>query len=435
MLDDNVQLCHEVDVGTGEYHPCSFTHVMDSLERLMLAGHRSSVTLRTESDPRGTPKRVSKYVRDAEVRDMACPLESQRRVLRGESSTQLPESARKIATVGDLCGRPGHYGIIGIARHGHGRGNIEETTEAFGVTQSVYSFCLLNVDSTVLNKAMYPMKRYWQDIEFNHIVDEKGLLVCMFRKFSHSKKNLQPIQPRQQQPKPASKKRIQPIQPPGPPPPAPASSLEFQFKDIDLAALQQEYERYSNCVANEDHLGELLKYLSDRVLQRLGIKTVLEITEGNRLTTADDKTFEIEPAAPMTVRPTIDITLSQEPRGSILIVLLDGIQNESFGVLKIVVSHQVSVSDGAPTTETLKSPYLQRVTAYTRKSGLKQPIRCSAFQVSVVKGSRVVIVTRLPKRGTGKHIGKWLQEQQEKGWNVEVRTALSRESVKLYFEV
>lgn len=331
MLDDNVQLCHELDVGTGKasYQPCSFTHVMDSLERVMLSEDKEEIVVRTVSDTEGTRAKISEHANDTKGPGEACPAIPDLQLLRGNASGNLPKTGRNISTVGDMCGRPNHYGVIGISRHGHGCRNNEETTKPFGVTHSVYSFCLMNVASTSSKNAWYPMKKLWQDIEFNHIVDEQGLVVCMFRKFSHSKKNLQPIR-----------------QSPAVPPPARAPCLAFeQVIDIDLTALQRKYERGPNCVNELDHhLKPLLKYLSDHVLHSIPVEKILYPTGDNGLIDAgDDGTFEIEPAMPMMDSPKIDLKPAPDSSGSILIMLLRGIQNESFGALKGVIKGKVSV--------------------------------------------------------------------------------------------
>lgn len=327
MLDDNVQLCHELilDGGVGEYQPCSFTHVMNSLERLMLGEKKQEIVVKTESDTQGTTKRISDYVDNAGAPDKACPPESEtlRQKTRDGKNSNPPEGGRNIKTVGDVCGRPGHYGIIGIERHGFGCRNSESRTEPFGVTHSVYSFCLLNVNSTVAKQAWYPIKMYWQDIEFNHVVDEKGLVVCKYRKFSHSKKNLQPIETRQ---------------------PARVSRLTFQRVDIDLAALRRKYERGPHCVTNLDHLKALLTYLSEHVLKEIPVEKALYPREDRKVQVTDDTAFEFEPAAPMTGSPRIDAVPIDSSSGSILIVLLEGIQNESFGVLKHVVTDKVGLN-------------------------------------------------------------------------------------------
>eukprot|EP00953_Heterococcus_sp_UTEX-ZZ885_P011365 6577-Heterococcus_DN1.PRE.7 len=68
---------------------------------------------------------------------------------------------------------------------------IHRLVQPFLVTYSVYSFILLNVKATVERGALYPCKQYMEDIEFNHIVDERGLIVGKCQRFCHTKSNLQ----------------------------------------------------------------------------------------------------------------------------------------------------------------------------------------------------------------------------------------------------
>ncbi|CAB1118332.1 unnamed protein product [Ectocarpus sp. CCAP 1310/34] len=149
MLDDNVQLCHELDVGKeqAKCQPCSFTQVMNSLERLKLAEDKNGIRVSTASDKEGSTRDVLEYVKVDGVRGEACPRESD--LLGGDTPKQPRAVGQKITTVGDLCGHPGHFGVLGIARHGYGCTNNKEVRESFGVTHSVYSFYLLNVASTV----------------------------------------------------------------------------------------------------------------------------------------------------------------------------------------------------------------------------------------------------------------------------------------------
>lgn len=320
MLDDNVQLCHELNVGTekGNYEPCSFTHVMNSLERLMLANDSETIIVPTAPDGQGTPQSIRDYVKG--IPGVACSPEADVQI-RG---SQKPHTGVQIATVGDLCGRPGHYGVIGIARHRHGVSNSEDAArEPFGVTHSVYSFCLLNVNSTVSRGALYPMKRFWEDIEFNHIVDEKGLVVCMFRKFSHSKKNLQPLQTRRPR----------------------ASVPAFQHKTIALVELRKWCERGSDNDIDLKYSDGLLEYLSEHVLRLVPVEAVLLPTGDGNLIVSDGSSFEIDPGARMKVIPIIDVVLVPGS-GSVLIQLLEGVQNESFGILKSLITHEVSARYG-----------------------------------------------------------------------------------------
>ena len=50
---------------------------------------------------------------------------------------------------------------------------------------STYSFVLINVKLTVRLGIFYPAKKFWQDIEFNHMLEEEGLVVMKCRTFMH----------------------------------------------------------------------------------------------------------------------------------------------------------------------------------------------------------------------------------------------------------
>eukprot|EP00903_Cladosiphon_okamuranus_P012871 g12021.t1 len=318
MLDDNIQACHELNVETaeGNYEPCSFTHVMNSLERLMLASDSKTIVIPTTQNVQGSPQSIQHYVSGKQVPDNACPPKSD--ILRHGSNPRTPITGDRIVTVGDFSGRPGQYGVIGIARHRHGVSNNEGNAhKPFGVTHSVYSFCLLNVDSTVTRQAFYPIKRFWEDVEFNHVVDEKGLVVCMFRKFSHSKKNLQRLQTRR-------------------PPSGPA----FQHKRIALADLRKWHQRGLDSDIELRHSDGLLHHLSEHVLRQIRVEAVI-CRDNNDIVTIDGRSFEIEPEVRMKVDPIIDVT-EVPGSGTILMKLVGGIQNESFGVLKTLITEKVN---------------------------------------------------------------------------------------------
>jgi hypothetical protein len=57
----------------------------------------------------------------------------------------------------------------------------------FKITQSVYSFFLLNVKATVEKGVLYPSINLWEDIAFNQLCREKDLLVVKCNTFIHTK--------------------------------------------------------------------------------------------------------------------------------------------------------------------------------------------------------------------------------------------------------
>lgn len=47
----------------------------------------------------------------------------------------------------------------------------------WGVTPSVYSMMLVNVNSTVTEGALYPAKPYHEDVDFAHLCEERHLVM------------------------------------------------------------------------------------------------------------------------------------------------------------------------------------------------------------------------------------------------------------------
>ncbi|CAM9719306.1 unnamed protein product, partial [Pylaiella littoralis] len=356
MLDDNVQLCHELDVDTGLYNPCGFTHIMNSLERVLLVPDNTTIVA----------KNAQQSVSDHAVNLEACPPDLP--FLRGQKKT-AEETHMIPTTVADFCGKPDHYGVLGISRHGLGSENNEAIKRPFDVNHSVYSFCLLNVRSTVKQGAYYPIKRYWEDVEFNHIVDEKGLVVCMFRKFSHSKKNLQPNDPQ-----------------------APLALLcstpAFEHDDIAFNELKTTFEKIQKgltMVIPTAYLDSLLEYLSCHVLGSINFKDIAYPSDKHEVRIFDEF-FEFLPAVPeQTKGPEIELQTSSRSKAT-LIMLLGGLEFYSLCLLKHAAENKIG----------------------NRK--LK----------------KIVIVTRLPQRGgsTREHIGEWLQKSFTAGSNVKVQSTI-----------
>ncbi|CAM9177501.1 unnamed protein product [Ectocarpus sp. 13 AM-2016] len=374
MLDDNVQMCHELDVNTGRYGPCGFTHVMDSLERVLLLHQSRTIDVRlpphqsrTNDDMDSAPQSVSKFAK----KHLTCPpdLESLRRGQHGDGATT---NQMHPTSVEDFCGKPNHYGLLGISRHGPGgenRRDIQNVTP-FDVNHSVYSFCLLNVQSTVEQKAYYPLKRYWEDIEFNHIVDEKGLAVCMFRKFSHCKKDLQP--------------RHTLWHP----------TLAFEHREIDLNELQTTFENIPGrwtMVIPSPYLDSLLEYLSRHVLNSIQPAAIVypsdePIGGGNeRKVVLVGSSYDLVPAVPEQQSPMIELQTSPDSKIALL-VLLGGLESHELGLLGRIIKKQI-----------------------IEKRNFEQAI----------------VLTRLPRNGnTGTHIGTWLQRKYTLESNVQVQAEI-----------
>ncbi|CAM9276756.1 unnamed protein product, partial [Phaeothamnion confervicola] len=172
MLDDNVQICYEVNVKSDgkELVPCSFDRVMTAMERLVdphdLESHK---LLKRRQQQKGGGI-------------------NQRQPPASEAASDL---CLKDYVGSSDCGK--EYGIIGINRDPVRlqRDCQEEIQKPFLASYSVYSFCYLNVAATCAAGVLYPCKQWAEDVEFNHLVDEAGLRVCKVNLFCHAKKNLQ----------------------------------------------------------------------------------------------------------------------------------------------------------------------------------------------------------------------------------------------------
>src|SRR5690606_1478755 len=85
----------------------------------------------------------------------------------------------------DIVGPTTGYGIIGI--HRGGQNTHGKFSHPVKVSHSVYSFFLLNVKDTVSKGLFFPARPIWEDIEFNNLLDEHGLVVCKMQLYTHFK--------------------------------------------------------------------------------------------------------------------------------------------------------------------------------------------------------------------------------------------------------
>ncbi|GBG34091.1 GREB1-like protein [Hondaea fermentalgiana] len=174
ILDDNVDVCYErkladkVPANALSAHPdaCTFSTVMIGVESIV---HNEDEELAEAHNQ----KRLEKWKPDGPV-------------LRKRPAPELSnENAR---TKEELTAGADQYGLIGIRRDPRARQT--ESEHPFMVTYSVYSFIYLNVTSTVNAEVFFPVKTFWEDVEFNHLVDEAGLVCLKVNRFFHHKKNL-----------------------------------------------------------------------------------------------------------------------------------------------------------------------------------------------------------------------------------------------------
>jgi len=199
MLDDNVHGCWKLDIEklcaaqahTVQPASCPFTDPMMMIESLVLDAEKTTVG---EEDLAKTCREASKHstmklnLKFKPMNISADPDKSPRqnpkeRVL-APSETSLKQA--------QFTGAPKHFGLIGIGRDPD---RYEKINTPFAASPSTYSFVLLNVRDTVAAGVLYPPKKFWQDIEFNHMLEERNFIVLKVRTFMHVKSNLQPKNP------------------------------------------------------------------------------------------------------------------------------------------------------------------------------------------------------------------------------------------------
>jgi hypothetical protein len=95
------------------------------------------------------------------------------------------EGKDETAPLSEIVGSAEKYGVVGMWRGYQWRDDVAHPVKK---SYSVYSFFLLNVEATVGNRLYFPARPIWEDIEFNNLLDEHGLLVCKLQVFAHEKK-------------------------------------------------------------------------------------------------------------------------------------------------------------------------------------------------------------------------------------------------------
>eukprot|EP01041_Mallomonas_annulata_P001358 gene1358-2629_t len=191
MMDDN-----------SEIRPVTFADVMIHIESLHYKDITSNITMSTTTTASTNSSADSDSLLTRSLAAMiqsknyqacpcSCPSEDNCKIRKDTSSSVFPLSSSmtttpvKIATnLSEVMGSSSAYGIIGMARGSSWR---QDVCEPFKVSYSVYSFFLLNIKDTVANGCFFPCRPIWEDIEFNQLLDEKGLVVCKMQMYSHSK--------------------------------------------------------------------------------------------------------------------------------------------------------------------------------------------------------------------------------------------------------
>jgi hypothetical protein len=217
MLDDNARRTYELqlgergtptvgDNGMVQLSPCSFSTVMLGIEQITRCGDNSKVM-----DP---VLRSSCWFEADKLGTRFCPLPGTTSFrLRGAPAAKGGEG--NVKRLSDYTGSSSTYGVVGMQR------DLITQERGFKVTHSIYSFFLLNVAATVKLSCFYPARPIWEDIEFLHLLDEKGLAVCKVSKYAHCKAH------DRNAPKPA------PLRPVPPPPPPPQPGLQDVLSDLD----------------------------------------------------------------------------------------------------------------------------------------------------------------------------------------------------------
>jgi hypothetical protein len=212
MLDDNVQACYYIDIDEmfkdGQQirlsppKPCTFEHIIRIISAQFCGGGNigPDVDERT-SVPAHSPGQELEHLMNgwdkAKKTPLApCPKTSDNRQTPRFRPEKLPMSFDQrnweSKDIGSFSGKRKEFAVVGMSRDPPDFATrLKNIEQPFKVTHSVYSFYLLNVESTVDSGVFYPPKNFQEDIHFNQLCEESDLAVLKFRHFFHHKKNLQ----------------------------------------------------------------------------------------------------------------------------------------------------------------------------------------------------------------------------------------------------
>lgn len=216
MLDDNIHGCWKLDIEklcVAQAHTvlpasCPFTDPMMMIESLVLDAERTTVG---EADLAKTCREASKHSTiklNLKFKPMNVSAEPDKSPRQNPKERVLAPSETSLKQE-QFTGAPKHFGLIGIGRDPD---RYEMINTPFAASQrcaplsacvrfvvathmsnvssrhcaySTYSFVLLNVRDTVAAGVLYPPKKFWQDIEFNHLLEESNFIVLKVRTFMH----------------------------------------------------------------------------------------------------------------------------------------------------------------------------------------------------------------------------------------------------------
>eukprot|EP00953_Heterococcus_sp_UTEX-ZZ885_P004470 2922-Heterococcus_DN1.PRE.4 len=178
LLDDDIHYCSMLDVShlkdRVNTKPCSFIHIMQSIEEFALPEASSATTYNSTS--------ITEVAGVIGV-DSVCPTAD----VLIRPKTAHSGSNRDWTQLADVTAHSQQYGVIGINRDIQ---QVHRLNQPFSVANSPHSLVLLNVKATVDRRAIYSGKQYMEDTEFNHNVDESGLIVAKCERFFHTKSNM-----------------------------------------------------------------------------------------------------------------------------------------------------------------------------------------------------------------------------------------------------
>jgi hypothetical protein len=181
--------------------PCTFAHIIRIISAQFCGGGNIGPDPVTDPDERTSvpahpPSQELEHLMNGWVEEKKTPLipcpktSDNRQTPRCSRPEKLPIWESK--DIGSFSGKRKEFAVVGMSRDPPSFATrLKNIEQPFKVTHSVYSFYLLNVESTVDNGVFYPPKTFHEDIHFNQLCEESDLAVLKFRHFFHHKKNLQ----------------------------------------------------------------------------------------------------------------------------------------------------------------------------------------------------------------------------------------------------
>jgi hypothetical protein len=187
MIDDNVKNCYEINMDEEKeihkqemkYLRSTFSKVIGEMEKILRYSHPNPPETARDQSYLSAVRSASNFhpIRDDPTDSIS---------LRSKQNVPLERViSTKIDSMHQFTGPNSSYAIIGTSRTlSHQQKQIKHPIKA---TYSVYSFFLVNIAAIKKHKVYYPPRPIWEDIEMNHALEEKGLVVCKLQKFAHYK--------------------------------------------------------------------------------------------------------------------------------------------------------------------------------------------------------------------------------------------------------